>query len=757
LTASEARYRSLFEQASDGIFYLSPNFRILAVNESFARMHGYSVEEMQGIDLHDLDSPETARLMPDRMRRVLSGENIQFEVEHFHKDGHVFPLSVSTGLVSTTEGQHILAFHRDITARVQAEKALRETQELQSLFVRHSPIFTYIKEVTPTEDRLLQASDNLYELIGVPTTEILTGKTMEELFTSDFAAKISADDRAVVVKGEVLKLDEDLNGRHYTTIKFPLVMGEKTLLAGYTIDITERKEAEAVMRESETRFRVFVEQSPVAIGVFSLDGIGMYANQKYVETMGMRSVEELVGRPASELFAPKHREESKERTRRRLMGLPVPSEYESVALRANGSEFPIHLSVAPIQLPSGAAILTFLTDLTERYRAEEDRIARELAERANRAKSDFISRMSHELRTPLNAILGFAQLLEMDELRPNQERSVSQINKSGRHLLNLINQVLDIARIEAGKLHLSPEAVRLEAVVREALELIRPLAEARGISLRLEAAFSPGLYVMADHQSLRQVLLNLLSNAVKYNREGGEINVTTSLVGDGRLRLRIRDSGEGITQDKMERLFVPFERLGKETVEQEGTGLGLALSKGLVEAMGGRIGAESVPGEGSVFWLELELVAERQKEAIMAEVDEHLSDGMREGRGLVLYVEDNLANVQLVEAVIERLPGVTLITAMRGGLAMDLAKEHHPDLILLDLQLPDMHGSEVLGRLKADPATQKTPVVILSADALPEHMTDLLAQGARAFLTKPIDVKEFLKVVEESLNERTDE
>ncbi len=250
-----------------------------------------------------------------------------------------------------------------------------------------------------------------------------------------------------------------------------------------------------------------------------------------------------------------------------------------------------------------------IVDITERKRAENDRIAREIAEQANLAKSEFLSRMSHELRTPLNSILGFSQLLMMDELKPNHERGLNQIHKSGLHLLNMVNQVLDIARIESGKLHIVAEPVSLKGVVEEAFELIRPLAEARGISLRRGPHPHPEVSVLADLQSLRQVLLNLLSNAVKYNREGGEIDVTTTIM-DGHLRLEVRDTGEGIPSDKMGRLFIPFDRLGMETVEQEGTGLGLAISKGLVEAMGGCIGAESRPGEGSLFWLELKLAEE---------------------------------------------------------------------------------------------------------------------------------------------------
>ena len=248
-------------------------------------------------------------------------------------------------------------------------------------------------------------------------------------------------------------------------------------------------------------------------------------------------------------------------------------------------------------------------DITERKRAEKDRIAREIAEQANRAKSELLSHVSHELRTPLNAILGFAQLLKLDELRPNQARSVDQIYKSGLHLLNLVNEILDIARIEAGRMRITLEPIRLKDALNETMNLIRPLAEARHITLSLDDTRrdQSDVFVQADRQGFRQVLLNLLSNAVKYNRENGSIAVTASLTTDGALRLQVQDSGMGIPPDMMARLFTAFDRLGMESVEQEGTGLGLALSKGLVEAMDGRIGAESRLGEGSTFWLELQL------------------------------------------------------------------------------------------------------------------------------------------------------
>ena len=364
--------------------------------------------------------------------------------------------------------------------------------------------------------------------------------------------------------------------------------------------------------------------------------------------------------------------------------------------------------------------------------------------------------MSHELRTPLNAILGFAQLLELEELTDEQRDNLGHILSGARHLLSLINEVLDIAAIEAGRLALSLEPVAVADVAAESISLIRPLADQHHIVLA-----GPNLacatHVLGDRQRLKQILLNLLSNAVKYNRVGGSVHLTCEPVPDERLRITVTDTGLGIPPDAVERLFIPFERVASQQSAIEGTGLGLPLSKRLAEAMGGTLELTSNP-QGSTFWVELPLVEgpvevdERQQQLEPSPAEEQLE---QTGPTLtVLYIEDNLSNLQLVERVLARLPDVTLISAMRPQLGLDLAGEHHPDLVLLDLHLPDMPGEEVLRRLQTSPKTAEVPVVILSADARPGLIQRLLDQGARAFLTKPLDVKELLELVDTIAIER---
>jgi signal transduction histidine kinase/ActR/RegA family two-component response regulator len=378
--------------------------------------------------------------------------------------------------------------------------------------------------------------------------------------------------------------------------------------------------------------------------------------------------------------------------------------------------------------------------------------ARSQAEAANRSKSEFLSRMSHELRTPLNAVLGFAQLLELDDLTPEQHESVGHIVKGGRHLLDLINEVLDISRIETGNLALSAEAVRVADLIDEAMDLMGPLAAQSGIQLHRDETDDGHTHVQADRQRLKQVILNLLSNAVKYNRTGGSVTIGSRRVEGGRIRVFVSDTGPGIPLDQQALLFVPFERLGAAETSVEGTGIGLTLSRRLAEAMGGVLDLESVPGRGSTFWIELPLaedpVASYQRHPAPAPSS---TAPAGEATHQLLYVEDNLANLRLIERILETRPELSLMSAMQGRIGLELACEHQPAAILLDLHLPDTSGEDVLRELRAEPRTAPIPVVMVTADATPGQAQRLLALGARAVLTKPIDVQELLSVLDDVL------
>jgi PAS domain S-box-containing protein len=443
----------------------------------------------------------------------------------------------------------------------------------------------------------------------------------------------------------------------------------------------------------------------------------------------------------------------------------------TVLIARNGSECDIADSCAPIRDRDSqviGAVLVF-RDVTGEYASQqalrdsarvlqeknvELENAKSVAEKANLAKSEFLSSMSHELRSPLNAILGFAQLMETGSPPPTpaQKASIDQILKGGWYLLELINEILDLALIESGKLSLSPEPMSLVDVMLECQAMIEPQAQKSGISMSFPQFDCP-YFVKADRTRVKQVLINLLSNAIKYNRASGAVEVTCVANTAKRIRISVKDTGEGLSPEKLAQLFQPFNRLGQEASAEEGTGIGLVVSKRLVELMEGEIGVESTVGMGSVFWIELNAVAEPQSAFGAAELLEPIQASVQHSTALrtLLYVEDNRANMQLVEQLIARRPDMRLLSAGDGMSGIALARTHRPAVILMDINLPGISGIQALKILREDPSTAYIPVLAISANAMPHDIKKGLEAGFFRYLTKPINVNEFMHALDEAL------
>ncbi|MFN2623391.1 MAG: PAS domain S-box protein [Chthoniobacterales bacterium] len=611
------------------------------------------------------------------------------------------------------------------------------------------------------DERFLRVNASFCKMVGYSNEE-LRQRTAEDItFADDIepgrqlaqdlldgTARFTGDKRYIHKNGDVLWVS-----RTASVIRNEQGKPQHFLLM--VEDISERKASEAALEESRRALeaahhenQLIMDNSQDVICTVGEDGRFVKVSAACEELWGYTAAE-LEGRAYIDLVHIEDRPKT-DAVAKELFTTGKLTDFVNRYVRKDGTLVDVLWSAT--YSAKDKIMFCVAHDVTHRSCIEKAlRDAKEEADRANHAKSDFLSRMSHELRTPLNSILGFGQLLDRQSPSEIQRPRIRYILSAGRHLLNLINEVLDISRIESGMLQLSLEPVCIEEAISEALDLMRPLASERKIDFGPGAPLETTTYVLADRQRLKQVLLNLLSNAVKYTAVEG--SVTIEFAESARFtRISVRDTGAGIPVEKQARLFTPFDRLGAEQSHVEGTGLGLALCQRLVQAMNGTIGVTSTLGNGSTFWLELPQ-AESPLEKLQTSQSGTAGDdnGSAETRRL-LYIEDNFSNVTLVEQMLAERPALELMTAMQGRVGLELARKHSPDLILLDLHLPDMPGWQVLAQLKADHLTREIPVVIISADATTPQIKRLLSAGARSYLTKPIDITEFFRVVDEVLS-----
>lgn len=513
---------------------------------------------------------------------------------------------------------------------------------------------------------------------------------------------------------------------------------------GFVTDATERKRAEAELQAGTNRLRALVDT--IVDGIIVIDATGRIQTfNPAAQVLFGYAPDEACGQNIKLLMPQPYAHEHDgylhgflSTGRKKVIGIG----REVSGRRKDGSVFPMELAVSEMEINGERMFTGIVRDISARKEVEAARIAaKEEAERASLAKSRFLSSMSHELRTPMNAVLGFAQLMQMDkELTPDHKESLGMILQAGRHLLELIEEVLNLARIESGNIELLMEPVDLGKVVKECLDLTRPLADARGI--QIDCADVSHTVLRADRLRLKQVLLNLLSNAIKYNRPNGQVKLRCSIE-DARLtRIAVSDTGPGIPQARLGEMFQPFNRLGAEGGTIHGTGIGLTISRQLVELMGGEIGVGSVTGSGTTF--RVDLPHERRQHALPS------SDGnaVPGEQCMVLYIDDNPSNLKQVSRLLGRRPHIRLTTAHTPQIGLELAAANRFELILLDINLPGMSGFEVLAQLRGRDMIRHTPVVALTANDTPRDIERGLAAGFTGYVTKPIDIERFFSVVD---------
>jgi PAS domain S-box-containing protein len=536
----------------------------------------------------------------------------------------------------------------------------------------------------------------------------------------------------------------------------PLVGGVLVLLlAGLTFNMsTGRVRAQELAEEMSWRTRMILETAADGIVTIDQQGTVESFNPAATKIFGYDAAE-VVGRNVRMLMPQPYRDEHDGYLANYLRAgeaKMIGRQREVTGRRKDGSTFPMDLAVSETTAAGKIIFIGIVRDITERKRIEQDlQTAKTDAERANNAKSEFLSRMSHELRTPLNAVLGFAQLLQYNPKEPltkAQTESVRLILSGGKHLLNLINDILDLAKIETGKLSVSIEDADPVQAIEECLPLIDSMAQQRNITIARDIA-DVG-HVRADYTRLRQCVLNLLNNAVKYNRDGGGVTITVTAISDRSIRIAVSDTGAGIPRERQNELFRPFNRLGAEARQIEGSGIGLALTRELIALMDGRIGCDSEPDVGSVFWIELPRAGSKPAAACAAESTTVAQSKTSASR--ILYIEDNPTNLELVRMIVRQVPDFELTTAHTGELGIESAKSSVPDVILLDINLPGMNGYDVLRHLRAMRETAHIPVIALTAAATHADMERGMKAGFFRYLTKPLNIAELLEALAVAAN-----
>jgi PAS domain S-box-containing protein len=715
-----------------------------------------------------------------------------YELTYIRKDGSRFPAVVSVTALRDAQEAIIgyLLIGTDNTARKEAEEALIRAGALQTA-IFNSANFSSI--ATDAQGVIQIFNVGAERMLGYTAADVVDKITpanisdpqevieRAESLSLELGASISPGFEALVFKAS--RGIEDIYELTYIRkdgSRFPAIVSVTALrdaqdtIIGYLLigtDNTARKqvEAEQALLDQSLRDQQFYTRSLIESNIDALmttDPRGIISDVNHqMESLTGCTRDELIGAPFKNYFTDQKRAEA---GIKRVLREGKVTNYELTALARDGKETVVSYNATTFydRDRNLKGVFAAARDVTDRkqfeHKLQENNVelesAKAAAEKANLAKSEFLSSMSHELRTPLNGVLGFAQLMESEvpAPSPSQQRSIQQILKGGWYLLRLINEILDLAMIESGKVTISSEPMSLAEVLLDCRVLIGPQAKKREIEL-IFPEFDDPYYIHADLTRVKQVMINLLSNAIKYNRTGGIVTVRCALHGEQRVRVYVKDTGAGLAQEQIGQLFQPFNRLGQEDSTEEGTGIGLVVTKQLVELMGGLIGVESSRGVGTEFWVEFAASAGPElgvpKEVVVARIQAAVAATQPSAsQRTLLYVEDNPANLALVEQLIERRSDLKLLTAINGHLGIVLARACQPDVILMDINLPGLSGFGALKALQNDPTTAHIPVMALSANAVPRDIEKGMEAGFFRYLTKPINVVEFMDALDVALH-----
>lgn len=760
--AEEAALAAIVRSSRSAVIAKTAEGVVTSWNDGATVIYGYTAEQMLGQSIERMFPAEVLDEERARHARVATGvAESGYRCSRVCVDGSAIDVVMSMSPVHDDNGRvvGIASISRPINPQEQTDSrfaSLLEAAPDGMLCVDSAGNITMAN---------MQAG-NMFgyscdELLGTPPELLLTEDVRDRYReqSEEFARHVEARQ----VGGLALTAQRRDGSTFPVEINLATArMGAEAIVIAAIRDVTEQRRTEAATRLSEARLRQLAEHVDTVFILYQLDPQAyLYISPAFHRLTG-RTVEALAG--SQDLMMDLVHPLDRDRVKRDYLdvfraGRTASSEHRII--RLDGQIRWVRVFASPVPSPDGTpdrAVIA-IDDVTERVQATMAlRQAESAARAANDAKSLFLSRMSHELRTPLNAVLGFGQLLERRLDGTDHVPSVRQILKAGWHLLSLIDEVLDIARIESGELSVSLEPVPVDTLIEETALSLQPLADAGKVSLCLSGG-PRELHVLADRQRLRQILLNLLSNAIKYNHENGNVWISWASTEDG-AAVAIRDNGRGIAPELQDRLFTPFDRLDADTSGVEGSGVGLAVTRALVELMHGSVNFESTLGGGSTFTVTLPSTASVNLEIRTGEigavgVPTPTAVAAELVPATMLYVEDNDPNVRVIESLLQLRPGWRLLHAGLGSLGIELARAHHPDLVLLDLHLPDAGGFDVLTTLKKDHATADVPVVILSADASTHLEERLMQAGAAQYLTKPLDIGEVLTLLDDITAMRT--